>query len=43
MKPIGCINSKLMGKMLKYMDKDIKEKIISLRTFERHLYNNNID
>ena len=43
MKPMGCINSKLMGKMLKYMDKDIKEKIISLRTCERHLHNNNID
>ena len=36
-KPMACINSKLMDKMLKYMNKDVKEQIISLRTCERHL------
>ena len=36
-KPMACINSKLMAKMLKYINKDIREKIISLRTTERHL------
>ena len=39
-KPMACINSYLMSKMLKYMNKDIKEQIISLRTCERHLNNN---
>ena len=36
-KPMACINSRLMAKMLKYMNKDVKEQIISLRTCERHL------
>ena len=36
-KPMACINSNLMEKMLKYINKDIREKIISLRTTERHL------
>ena len=36
-KPMDCINSILMAKMLKYIKKDIREKIISLRTCERHL------
>ena len=36
-KPMACINSKLMSKMLKYINKDIREKIISIRTTERHL------
>ena len=35
-KPMACINSVLMTKMLKYIDKDIKGQIISLRTSERH-------
>ena len=33
---MACINSNLMEKMLKYINKDIREKIISLRTTERH-------
>ena len=36
-KPMDCINSILMAKMLKYIKKDVREKIISLRTCERHL------
>ena len=42
-KPMACINSKLMGKMLNYIDKDVREKIISLRTCERHLNYDNED
>ena len=35
--PMACINSKLMTKMLKYINKDIRAQIISLRTAERHI------
>ncbi len=42
-KPMACINSRLMAKMLHYMDKDVREKIISLRTCERHLNYKNDD
>ena len=42
-KPMGCINSNLMSKMLNYIDKDMREKIISLRTCERHLNYKNED
>ena len=42
-KPMACINSKLMAKMLNYINKDIREKIISLRTCERHLNYKNED
>ena len=33
--PMGCINSELMTKLLKYCHKDVREKIISVRTIER--------
>ena len=33
--PMNLINSDLMTKMLKYLKKDIRGKIISLRTIER--------
>lgn len=33
--PMALINSGLMTKMLKYLKKDVKEKIISLRTIDR--------
>ena len=42
-KPMACINSRLMAKMLHYIDKDVREKIISLRTCERHLNYKNDD
>ena len=42
-KPMACINSNLMSKMLNYIDKDMREKIISLRTCERHLNYKNED
>ena len=35
--PMACINSKLMTKMLKYINKSIRAQIISLRTAERHI------
>ena len=38
--PMALINSKLMSKMLKYIKKDYKQKIISLRTSERFLGDN---
>ena len=38
--PMALINSKLMSKMLKYIKKDYKQKIISLRTSERYLGDN---
>ena len=41
--PMACINSRLMAKMLHYIDKDVREKIISLRTCERHLNYKNDD
>lgn len=37
--PMALINSPLMTKMLKYIKKDYKQKIISLRTSERFLAN----
>ena len=33
--PMGLINSQIMTKMLKYLNKDIRGKIISLRTIDR--------
>ena len=38
--PMALINSPLMSKMLKYIKKDYKQQIISLRTSERILGNN---
>ena len=32
---MGLINSQIMTKMLKYLNKDIRGKIISLRTIDR--------
>ena len=40
--PMALINSTLMTKMLKYIKKDYKQKIISLRTSERFLAENKI-
>ena len=42
-KPMACINSVLMAKMLKYINKESREQIISLRTCERHLNNQSDD
>ena len=33
--PMGIINSNIMTKMLKYIDKDVRGKIISLRSIDR--------
>mgnify|MGYP006873052685 CR=1 FL=1 len=38
--PMALINSPLMTKMLKYIKKDCKKQIISLRTSQRYLENN---
>ena len=32
---MGIINSDIMTKMLKYIDKDVRGKIISLRSIDR--------
>ena len=37
--PMALINSPLMSKMLKYIKKDYKQQIISLRTSERFIEN----
>ena len=37
--PMALINSPLMTKMLKYIKKDCKKQIISLRTSQRYLEN----
>ena len=34
--PMALVKSHLMTKMLKYCKKDVREKIISLRTIERY-------
>ena len=39
--PMSLINSNLMMRMLKYVNKDIREKIISLQTIERYQKQNN--
>ena len=43
--PMSLINSNLMMRMLKYVNKDIREKIISMQTIERYQkqYNNKND